>query len=80
MTQAEILSKLSEIVGDVLDVEGVVLTGSMTAKDVPGWDSLAHIRIILATEKAFRLRFDTAEMAGLQDVGAMADMIARKAG
>lgn len=79
MTQAEILSKLSEIVGDVLDVDGVVLTSAMTAKDVPGWDSLAHIRIILATEKAFKLRFDTAEMAGLQDVGAMADMIARKA-
>lgn len=78
MTDVEILSGLSEIMEDVLDLENVHLTPDMTAKDVEGWDSLAQIRILLATEEKFKVSFDTSEMGSLPNVGALAELIRRK--
>lgn len=80
MTKDEVLTKLSALVGDILDIDDLVLTDTMTAREVRGWDSLAHIHVILATESAFKIRFDTAEMAALPTIGALADLIQRKAG
>ncbi len=80
MTKDEILSKLSTLVGDILDIDDLSLTDSMTSKDVRGWDSLAHIHVVLATESAFKVRFDSAEMAALPTVGALADLIKKKLG
>lgn len=74
----DVLLKLSGIVGEALDLDDLQLLAGMTAKDVDGWDSLAHIRIIVAIEAAFGIRFNTAEMAKLPTVGALADLIARK--
>jgi acyl carrier protein len=78
VTQDEILVGLTEVLRDVLDQEDIVLARTTTAKDVEGWDSLAQIRIMLATETRFGLRFDTSEMAGLPNVGALVDLIVRK--
>ena len=50
----------------------------MTAKDVAEWDSLNHIRLMVAIEKAFRVHFTTAEVSGLPDVGHLVDAIAAK--
>lgn len=80
MTKDEVLTKLSALVGDILDIDDLVLTDTMTAREVRGWDSLAHIHVILATESAFKIRFDTAEMAALPTIGALAELIQRKAG
>jgi acyl carrier protein len=80
VTKDEVLTKLSALVGDILDIDDLVLTDTMTAREVRGWDSLAHIHVILATESAFKIRFDTAEMAALPTIGALADLIQRKAG
>jgi acyl carrier protein len=45
---------------------------------VDGWTSLVHIRLVVSIEKAFKLRFTAAEIAGLKNVGDMADLIHRK--
>lgn len=80
MTKDEVLAQLSTVVSDALDLDDLKLTETMTANDVQGWDSLAHIRVILAAEAAFKIRFDTAEMAALPTVGALADLIRQKVG
>jgi acyl carrier protein len=50
----------------------------MTARDVPAWDSLSHITLIVAVEREFRIRFTTAEVAALMNVGDLADQILKK--
>jgi acyl carrier protein len=69
MTYEQILERVSQIVGGTLDVEDLSLTPSMTAEDVPGWDSLAHVQIMVAIEQAFRIRFRTGEIAAIANVG-----------
>jgi acyl carrier protein len=69
MTYEQILQRVSQIVGGTLDVEDLSLSPSMTAEDVPGWDSLAHVQIMVAIEQAFKIRFRTGEIAAIANVG-----------
>jgi acyl carrier protein len=50
----------------------------MTGEDVAGWDSASHIMLIVAIELRFGIRFYTAELDDLKDVGALIDLIERK--
>jgi acyl carrier protein len=77
MTQPDILSRVNAIVGDVLAIDNLSLEPSTTARDVEGWDSLTHVQIIVAIEKAFNIRFRTGEMAGIANVGELVSRIAR---
>jgi acyl carrier protein len=75
-----ILARLTDIVRDQLDEDDITLTHGTLASDVEGWDSLAHVRIVVAAEEAFGLRFETAEIASLKNVGALVDLIAAHTG
>ena len=50
----------------------------MTASDVEDWDSLNHINLIVAVEREFKVKFTTAEVSGLKNVGDLMDLIGRK--
>ena len=39
---------------------------------IPGWNSLAHVQIILEVERVFDVTFDADEIAALASVGAIA--------
>ncbi len=80
MTTDEIREQLTELLQDLLDRDDLAITRETTAKDVEGWDSLAHVRIVVAVEQKFGIRFTTTEMTDLPNVGAMIDAIARKIG
>lgn len=78
MTRTEVIAKMQEIMADVLDLDELTIDESTTAKDVEGWDSLSHIRLVVAIERAFKLKFTTGEIERFQNVGDMADAIVQK--
>ena len=51
----------------------------LSAKDVDGWDSLTHIRVILTVEKAFKIKFFTSEIGKLENVGELVKLIKARA-
>lgn len=75
MDQASLYQQLTAIFRDVLDDDSLDLKPELTAKDVDGWDSLTHLRLLLSVEKAFRVRFTTAEIGKLENVGDLATLI-----
>jgi acyl carrier protein len=74
MDEPQIYVRLTEIFGDVFDEDSIEVTPELSAKDVDGWDSLTHIRLILTIEKAFKIKFSTSEIGKLENVG---DLVAR---
>jgi acyl carrier protein len=74
-----IYAKLTAIFHDVFDDESIVVTPELTADDVDEWDSLAHIRLVLAIEKKFNLKFSAAEVGRLKNVGEFVALIQSKA-
>ena len=72
------IDQLTPIFRDVFDDEDLLIDPSTTAQDVDGWDSLAHIRLVVSIEKALGLRFTAAEISGLVNVGEMAELILKK--
>jgi acyl carrier protein len=63
---------------DVLDEETLVLRPEMTASDVENWDSISHIDLMVGIEREFGVRFTTAEIAGLKNVGDLEALVDRK--
>ena len=78
MVQTEILAKVQDIFRDVLDNEDIVLTPQTTADDVEDWDSLSHIQLIVAIEKAFKIKFTSKEILSWSNVSEMTESIASK--
>jgi acyl carrier protein len=78
MTPDQIKPKLNAVFRDVFDDEKLDVGEQTTAKDVEGWDSLNHINLIVAIEKAFAVKFTTREVNSLQNVGELIALIVRK--
>jgi acyl carrier protein len=78
MMEAEILHTLTEIFCDIFDLPSVVLTPEMTAADVPGWDSVNHITLVVETERVFGIKFRTTEIEDLKNVDDLVRLIKAK--
>jgi acyl carrier protein len=75
MDEPQIYIQLTQIFEDVFDEDSIKVTPELTAKDVDGWDSLNHIRLILTIEKAFKIKFSTSEIGKLENVGDLVTLI-----
>ena len=79
MDEPQIYARLTQIFEDVFDEDSIQVTPELSAKDVDGWDSLAHIRLILTIERAFKVKFSTSEIGKLQNVGELVALIKARA-
>jgi len=48
------------------------------AYEVPGWDSLNHVAVLCAVEKAFGIRFQSSEVVNLQNIGELQMLVNEK--
>lgn len=53
------LEKYNKVFMDVLGVDESVLNEKFTFKDVPQWDSVAHLSLISELEDAFDVMFES---------------------
>jgi acyl carrier protein len=79
MDQQQIYARLAEIFQDVFEEDSIVVTSELTAKDVDGWDSLTHIRLMLTVGRAFKIKFSTTEIGHLENVGDLVKLIQARA-
>jgi acyl carrier protein len=75
MDDTQIYSLLAGVFQAVFDDETIEVTPQLTAKDVDGWDSLTHIRLILSVEKVFKIKFTNSEITNLENVGELVALI-----
>lgn len=78
MDEEQIYARLAQVFEDVFDQAPIKLTPELAAKDVDGWDSLTHIRLILTVEKEFKIKFSTSEIGKLENLGDLVILIAAR--
>jgi acyl carrier protein len=78
MPLSQIYDRLTPIVRDVFDDESLIATPDLHADAVEGWDSFAHLRLILSAERAFDVAFTAEEIVKLRNLGDLASLIAAK--
>ena len=78
MTKEQILADVQDIFRDVFDEEDLVIKDETNADDIEDWDSLAQVRLTVAVEKKFGIKFDFGELTALHNVGEMLELIGKK--
>ncbi len=76
----DISAKVREIVATSFGVDAADLSDATRARDVEGWDSLAHATLILRLQRIFKVRLDPAKANGAQDLGALTAIIEQTLG
>jgi len=62
---------------DVLDQSGLVIAPETTAKDVEGWDSLNHVRVLLRIEQRYGIDLPLGDIETAKNVGDLLAIINR---
>jgi acyl carrier protein len=78
VTREEIIARLVPLMEDVFDADELVYSDTLTADDVAEWDSLSHIRFMVATERAFGVRFTAGEIESFKNVGELVAAVQTK--
>ena len=72
------MDQLTDIFRSVFNDETIELADQLTADDIDGWDSIAHINLIFAVEEAFGVSFSTSDLKTLATVGDLRTLIEQR--
>ena len=76
----DVRAELEALLREFFGQPDLVLRREMVARDVPGWDSLAHLDLVATLEERFGVRFRLAEIPTLRNAGDLVDLLHRKLG
>ena len=77
MNREQIQATVIDTVATVLQMPANAVAADATRADLPGWDSLKHVEIVFALEDATGVQFGEAEMAGLDGIARIVDVVAQ---
>jgi acyl carrier protein len=63
------LYRLQTIFREVFADPALVITDETAVANLPDWDSVATVQLVLAIESEYGIRFTTDEVAGVRSVG-----------
>jgi acyl carrier protein len=78
MDRLGILNQLNGIFEEIIDKGTICLSENTVPAEVDGWDSLAHIQLVVAIEKHFDIKFTSEEILLWKNIGEMIDCILAK--
>ena len=71
----DVINSCVEIFRTVFADANLSIISTTSSSDIPEWDSLAQIRLLMAMEHAFEVQFSLEEVEDLQNVGEIVDLI-----
>jgi acyl carrier protein len=78
VSEATLLPRVNEVFRSVFDDPDLTVSLATTAKDVPDWDSIMHITLVVEIEREFNVKFQMAEIEKLRNVGDLVAILATK--
>jgi acyl carrier protein len=80
MSSTSTLEQVRLAMEDVFDLDDLTIGPETTADNIEEWDSLSHIRLIVAIERRMKIKFTNAEVERLKNVGDLVELIDLKRG
>jgi acyl carrier protein len=80
MSEEEVWTNLTDVMRTVFDDDELEIEAATTAADIEDWTSLTHVQLMVALEERFGVRFNTAEIVALDNVGQLVSLILRRSG
>ena len=71
---------LRRLFRDVLEDDSLDLQPDHSQSSLDGWDSFAHVKLIIALEEEFGVKFSIDEVANTKTAGRLAELIDAKLG
>lgn len=72
------LDRLLPVFRDVFDDDSITLSAETTADHIKGWDSMAHVNLVVAIEDEFDVAFTAAEAANFKSVGDLVALLEQR--
>lgn len=72
------MEEIREMLAEILRREVPPLTPETSFEDLPGWDSVVHLSILMEAEHRFGLTFTAAQMIGMKTVGDLLALLEAK--
>jgi acyl carrier protein len=76
----DVLRQLQSIVREELDDPSIQITDATAIRDLPDWDSAAHVRILVAMEAHFDILIDVEEYTTFTTLKDIVDCVCGKLG
>ncbi|MEM9227301.1 MAG: acyl carrier protein [Verrucomicrobiota bacterium] len=70
-------SEIKTLVLEQLKISEEPYSEELMAGDIPEWDSLAHVNLLMAVEKHFSIVFDVGDAIDIESVGDLIDAVKR---
>ena len=78
LTEGAVFATLLPIFREVLDESDIELTRDSNARNLPNWDSLAHLEIMELVQRRSKVKFSLSDLEKLKNVGDLVDLIISK--
>jgi acyl carrier protein len=78
MTRPELNSRLTGLAALAFNQPTGLFTDSLRATDIPRWDSLNHVKLLITIEEDLDLEFTGADLKDPGNWGEFVDMVAAK--
>ena len=75
MERSRIENSIIEMFNDIFEIKDIVINDELSQKDVEDWDSIGHVRLIIAIQEEFNIDIPIEDSISLSTVGKIIDYI-----
>ena len=70
--------RLEKVIRQVFDIEAEIIDENWTSEDIPDWDSVGHLNLIMEVEKEFGIKIEIEEMFEVEKLGDITRILHKK--
>lgn len=70
--------RLEKIIREVFPIEEETIDENWTSDDIPDWDSVGHLNLIMEIEKEFDIKIEIEEMFEVEKLGDITKILKKK--
>jgi acyl carrier protein len=70
--------RLEKVIRGVFPIETETIDENWTSDDIPDWDSVGHLNLIMAIQKEFNIKIEIEEMFEVEKLGDITRILGKK--